>query len=70
MCEKPVFVSGTWILDSNRSWDSGFLEVHSRSQSPGFEISQAKISWIQESGFSIIGRKTHYHIQRKGEKTK
>ena len=26
MCEKPVFVSGTWILDSNRSWDSGFLE--------------------------------------------
>ena len=61
MCEKPVFVSGTWILDYNRSWDSEFLEVYSRFQSPGFQISQAKISWIQESGFSIIGRKTHYH---------
>ena len=70
MCEKPVFVSGTWILDSNRSWDSGFLEVYSRFQSPGFQISQAKISWIQESGFSFIGRKTHYHIERKGGKTK
>ena len=23
----PVFVSGTWILDSNRLWDSGFLWV-------------------------------------------
>ena len=22
----PVFVSGAWILDSNRWWDSGFLE--------------------------------------------
>ena len=23
----PLFVSGTWILDSNRLWDSGFLWV-------------------------------------------
>ena len=70
MCEKPVFVSGTWILDSNRSWDSGFLEVYSRFQSPGFQISQAKISWIQESRFSFTGQKTQNHIQRKGGKTK
>ena len=27
--------SGTWILDSNRLWDSGFLELYSRFQSPG-----------------------------------
>ena len=25
----PVFVSGTWILDSNRLWDPGFLELFS-----------------------------------------
>ena len=30
----PVFVSGTWIVDCNRLWSSGF-------QSPGFRIPQA-----------------------------
>ena len=25
----PVSDSGTWILDSNRQWDSGFLELNS-----------------------------------------
>ena len=52
----PVFVSGTWILDSNRKWDSGFLELYSGFQRPGFSIPQeefrkfwipyAKISWV------------------------
>ena len=34
----PVFVSGTWILDSNRQWDSGILEMYSGFQSPGFRL--------------------------------
>ena len=34
----PVFVSGTWILDSNRLWDPRFLELFSGLQSPGFRI--------------------------------
>ena len=35
----PVFVNGIWILNSNRQWDSGFLELSSGFQSPGFRIS-------------------------------
>ena len=34
----PVFISGTWILDSNLLWDPGFLELFSGLQSPGFRI--------------------------------
>ena len=30
----PDFVSEIWILDSNRKWDSGFLELYSRFQNP------------------------------------
>ena len=62
----PVFVSGTQILDSNLQQDSGFLELYSGFQSPGFRIPQAKlvripipqakISQIQESGFPFMGR--------------
>ena len=33
----PVFVS-RWILDSNRQWDSGFLELYSGLQMLGFRI--------------------------------
>ena len=47
----PVFVSGTWILESNRQWDSGFLELCSGFQSTGFQISR-----IPESEFSYMGR--------------
>ena len=50
MYEKPVFVSGTWILDSNGSWDSGFLEVYSRFQSQGFQISQEKFPGFRNQG--------------------
>ena len=35
----PIFLSGTWFLDSNLYWDSGF-------HSPVFHIQPAKISWI------------------------
>ena len=41
--------SGTWILASNRLWDSGFLELYSRFQSPGFLILPAKFSKILDS---------------------
>ena len=60
-------VSATWILDSNREWDSEFLELYSGLQSPGLRIPQAKISWIPDfarktfskipdSGFPYMGR--------------
>ena len=48
------FVSTTWIPDSNRQWDSGFLELYSGYQSPGFRIPLAKISRISESGFPYM----------------
>ena len=54
-----VVVSETWILDSNRSWDSRFLKLYSGFQKPGFWIPQAKISQILESGFPYMGRSLH-----------
>ena len=45
----PVFVSGTWILDSNPLWNSGFLELYSGFQSPGFRIPQVKFSRFPDS---------------------
>ena len=33
-----VSVSGTWNLDSNCSWDLGFIELYSGFQSPGLRI--------------------------------
>ena len=41
---SPVFVNGTWIPDSNRQWDSGFLELNYGFQNPGSRIPQAKFS--------------------------
>ena len=50
----PVFVSGTWILDSNRLWDSEFLELYSGfHSSPGFRIPRAKIYRIPLLGGDI-----------------
>ena len=43
--------SGPWSPDCNRCWDSGFLELYSRFQSPAFLIPQAKISQGPECGF-------------------
>ena len=36
--------------------DSGFLKLHSGLQSPGFQISKAKIPLIPESKFAFMGR--------------
>lgn len=36
--------------------DSGFLKLHSGFQSPGFQISKAKIPLIPESKFAFMGR--------------
>ena len=52
----PVFVSGTWILDSNRLWDPGFLELFSGLQSQGFWIPQAKFSRIPKFEFPHMRR--------------
>ena len=35
------FVSKIWILDSSRWWDSGFFELYSGLQRPGFQILRA-----------------------------
>ena len=42
-----------WNLDSefNRWWDSGFLEMYSGFQRPGFQIPRTKISRILGYGF-------------------
>ena len=36
--------------------DSGFLKLHSGFQSPGFQVSKAKIPLIPESKFAFMGR--------------
>ena len=48
--DSGLSVSGTWIPDSNRLWDSGFLELysHMRFQSPGFRI--PIIKYFPDSG--------------------
>ena len=39
----------SWILDSNRQCDLGLRKLYSGFQSPGFQIPQAKFSWIPDS---------------------
>ena len=63
------FVRRTWIADSYRYWNCGFLELYSRFQSPGFSIPQqnlldigipqAKISRDPKSGFPYMGWPKH-----------
>ena len=36
--DSGFFDCGTWVPDSNPKWDSGFLELYSEFQSPGFSI--------------------------------
>ena len=49
----PVFVRGTfgfWIpIVNGLLWDSGFVELYSGFQTPGFRIPQAKFSRIPDS---------------------
>ena len=51
----PRFRNPAWIQDSNCYWDSGFLELYSGFQSPGFRIPQQKFPtfWNVDS---LIGR--------------
>ena len=51
-------VSGTRIPDSNHQ--SGFLQLSSGFESPGFRIPQAKISRIPESGLPYVGQGSFY----------
>ena len=52
-----IFVNATWIPDSTRQRNSGFLELYSGFQeSQGFWIPQTKMSRILESGFPYMGR--------------
>ena len=52
-----IFVNATWIPDSNRWRNSGFLELYEGFKgSQGFRIPQAKMSRILESGFPYMGR--------------
>ena len=39
----------SWILDSNRYWDSGLLDLYFGFQSPAFRIPIAIFSWIPDS---------------------
>ena len=60
----PVFIAGTWILDSSRKWDSRFLERYLEFQSPGFQIPQVKFTQRPESGFPYMGRLcASYHLK-------
>ena len=54
-------VNGSWISDSNRKWDCGFLELYSVFQSPGFRILQANLSQILESVLPHIGRQGDFY---------
>ena len=59
-----IRVIGTWILDSNRLRDFGFLKLYSGFQSPGFRIPQSKISPIPDStskNFSDSGIRITLH---------
>ena len=53
--DSGSFDTGTWIPDSNRWWDYGFLELYFGFQNPGFQIPQAKISRIPEPGILYMG---------------
>ena len=53
----PVFVSGTWILDSKCDLVRfRILELYSGFRSQGLRIPQAKISRIPETGFPVYIR--------------
>ena len=49
MSHPRDFVSGTWILDSNRNWDSGFLVLFSwvTDHSPSFRACVFSLHHVQ-----------------------
>ena len=52
----PRFRNPAWIQDSNCYWDSGFLELYSGFQSPGFRIPQQKFPTFRNVDSLIWGR--------------
>ena len=74
----PDFVRGTWILGSNRNWDSRFLWAvyisgsikpwfaDSPANFPRVRIPQAKISRNPESGFPYMGRMCSSYLLKVG----
>ena len=45
---------GTTAFDSSRYWDSRFLELYSRFQSPGFRIPQGKVPSFRNPNFLTL----------------
>ena len=59
MCWISVFVSGNWILDSTRWWNSVFLKQYSGFQSPGFWYFTSKI-FLESSFHQFRNSYSHY----------
>ena len=67
-----VFVSGTWILDSNRHRDSGFLKRYFGFQSPGFRKQKFpefrnlySLTWSElfQDGFWMVSRRAFIYVE-------
>ena len=54
--DSRFLVRGSWVMDSQLQSlvDSGFLELYSVFQNPGFPIPQTRISWILDSTSKIF----------------
>ena len=64
--DSTQFVSGIWILDSNRLWDSGFFELYSGFQSSGFRIPHANFSLIPKILIPLHGATERATVHRRG----
>ena len=62
----PVFVSRTWILDSNRQCDSGFLELYSGFQFLDFGLHKQNFPGFRSPEAPYIGRKIASGKSKKG----
>ena len=62
----PVFVSRTWILDSNRQCDSGFLELYSGFQFLDFGLHKQNFPGFRSPQAPYIGRKIASGKSKKG----
>ena len=49
-----ILDSGFRVLDSNRQWDSGFLELYSKFRSPGFRIFIMFLSYFFDDSFLVV----------------
>ena len=62
----PVFVSRTWILDSDRQCDSGFLELYSGFQFLDFGLHKQNFPGFRSPQAPYIGRKIASGKSKKG----